>query len=258
MSVIEVVKQHPYIVGGGAIGVVVLVFMFSGSSTTAGTSVTAAPSPGVDAASAAANASVATAQLSAGVRNNELLASLEAARIASDTSVRLKEIDSANQLQEDALSATIAHESLLLQGKIAAGQQDLQRDIQLGQQETQRYIFGVQSTERQHELDTIRDMNISHDAAVAKQSSENTAALVKVQELNALTAVHTIDAQTTVALSSHDVMVHQIDTNAALMAQAANEAAARDGQNQIWRNNAAIVAAAGNQAGAQWFLSQIR
>lgn len=331
MSVISVVKEHPYLIGGGAIAVIVIVFVLSGPKSA---SVTTSSRGGEDGATAAANAQIVSAQLAYQARGNDLTAQLEAANIAATTAVRLKEIEAGAQYEEDSLAATVAHESLAMQGAVALGQQETQRfitdsqqttqrfgiaqeqqtnrdiarmqteehkyemltmanmtashdaamtDIAMGQQETARYTIGQQaavalgqletqrfisaqqSAEHVVEMQTLRDMTETHEAAIVQQNHDNLEVLQTVQELHEETANHQIDANMVVALDSHDVMIHALDTQAAesAAARAAAEAAAQarrdqDAQNQVWRNNAAIVAAQGNMAGAQWFLAQQR
>lgn len=190
MNPLGVIKEHPYLAGGAVIVTVIVVFAFTGKSSTSGPSVTASGAVQSDPNTAA----LLTAQVNAGVRNNELTASLDAANIQADVARHTADLQYGVTLNDSNNAADVAKATLGAQTQLGLATISAQQTVALGDQATLRFQYQTQADE------IITQSN--NDAAVsldtnAKQAQVSLAAIAEKQvadNLTAQTANHAIDA----------------------------------------------------------------
>lgn len=189
MNPLGVIKDHPYLAGGAVIVTVIVVFAFTGKSSTSGPSVTASGAVQSDPNTAA----LLTAQVNAGVRNNELTASLDAANIQADVARHTADLQYGVTLNDSNNAADVAKATLGAQTQLGLATISAQQTVALGSQETQRFQYQTQADEIITQSNN--DMAVALDTN-AKQAQVTLAGIAEKQVADTLaanTANHAID-----------------------------------------------------------------
>lgn len=202
MSAFDVIKQHPYIAGGAVLGTVVVVFMFSGSGDK-GTAVV--PSGGVQ--SDPNTAALLSAQVNAGVRNNEISAQLEALNIQADAARHTADMEYGVKLNDSNNAADVAKSTLSTQQTLGLATISATQVMHLDDNATVRYQIQQSSEEKITESNNAKDIALDTNRSMVTINSQNAAVKTAADLLASQTANHSIDAAAAVARYNADTQV---------------------------------------------------
>lgn len=190
MSVMDTIKEHPYITVGGVIGIVVLFLLLRGGGSSTGSAVTTTSPPQDNTlalASMQAGASVQSAEIGASVQNRAIDAALVASQTNAATQTNLAAIAAKGATDIAALQAGVMHDSIAANETVALNNNETQlemlRTSTAGQVEQQR--IATQGT-----IDALSVQSNALIAAQAIQSNERAhiADLTSAQNIASITA----------------------------------------------------------------------
>jgi hypothetical protein len=187
MSVLGVIKEHPYIAGGAVLGTVVLVFMLSGGSSDTGTAVVqsgSTPDPN--------QAALIGIQAQAGVRNNEINAQLEALNLAADRDRHTADLAYGVQLNDSNNAADVAMATLSTQQTLGLATISATKDVALGAQGVE--IRKMVSDEHITDAINARDITLAGISSARDLELAHTAAKVVADQNALIYSNHQIDA----------------------------------------------------------------